>query len=87
MHIPNETAGTITALFDLTTIRVINSVTKISITYSPLHQQYLIASDAKMTVGQQSTLRWTEAHGLIHRINHDEVIAQSLHFSELKSHQ
>jgi hypothetical protein len=50
MHIPHETAGTITALLDLATIRVINSVTKISVAYSPLHQQYLIASDTKMTV-------------------------------------
>jgi hypothetical protein len=52
----------------------------------PFHLQDLIAADAEMPVGDAPQLIAGELERIPRGIEHDEVVAQALHFREAQSH-
>jgi hypothetical protein len=78
------------AVNDFAAIGIPNAVAKIGAQRGPgrvgfFHQQYLGAANAKMPVGQSPRQRGMHGDGLGHAIEHDKVVAQSLHLGEFQS--
>ena len=86
MHIANEAARAVAALFHFAAVSVENAVAKISVPLRRFDQQDLIAADAIMAVGKLAQFFRAERHALIYAIDDDKVIAQAVHFGELEFH-
>ena len=83
MHEAHKAARAIAALADFAAIGIENPVAKIRIgARGFFDQQYLVAANAEVPVGNVAQLRRAEMHSLTDRVKDDEVIAQAVHFSE-----
>ena len=82
-HKTRETARAVAALLDLTAIGVENAVTEIELgARRALDDQHLVAADTEAPVGEVSHLLGGQRHGLADGVNHDEIIAEAVHFGE-----
>jgi hypothetical protein len=83
----HEAARAVAALFDLAAIGVENPVTEIdSRLPRRLDQQYLVAADAEMTVGQMAQLFRRQRNLLANAVEDNEIVAQTMHFREFQLH-
>jgi len=84
IHIAGETARTIPALFNFTTIGIENPVTEVHICCGRrFDEQQLIEADAEVSVSQLADLVCIETECLSNRIDDDEIITETVHFCEL----
>lgn len=82
-----QTARTIAALTDFGTIGIEDAIPKIHILdRRRVDHQNLITTDAPPPVRQHAALLCAQAQWLFQAIEHDEIVAQSLHLGELKPH-
>jgi hypothetical protein len=82
-----KTARTVTALRHLAAVSIENAVTKFGIGLRrPFDQQQLVATDAKMAVGDKSHVFGGQVNRLIDRIDHNKIVADAVHFSEFDLH-
>ena len=83
-HKAHEAARTIAALLHFAAVGVKNAVAKIRLgKLGSFHQQDLVATHAKMPVGQKSQLLRREMDVLAHAVYHHEIVACAMHFGEL----
>ena len=82
-----ETARTVAAVFHLLAIGVVNEVLKINSSGGRrAHRQYLVGTNAKVAVTQETVLRGRQAITLARLIEHDEVVTGTLHLGKRDSH-
>jgi len=82
-HKARKAARAVAALLDLTTIGIEYAVTEIDIgARRTLDDQHLVAADTEAPVGQAPHLLGGQRHALVDGIDHDEVIAEAVHFGE-----
>ncbi len=90
MHETDETTRAVAALLDLAAIGIEDAVAEIGRGRRRLfHQQDLVAADAEVPLGDEAGLgrRWIETRSAAAGgIEHDEVVAQALHFAKVDSH-
>ena len=68
---------------DLAAIGIENAVTEIDIgARRALDDQHLVAADTEAPVGQTPHLLGGQRHALVDGVDHDEVIAEAVHFGE-----
>ena len=87
MHEADETACPVAASFNFATIGIEDAVAKID--PGPCRrfdEQYLIAADAKVAVSQPAQLRRGQFERLAHTVQHDEIVAETMHLDERKQH-
>lgn len=86
-HEANETPGTVTTVFDLAAIRVVDDVFKVDARPGRgAHREDLVSAHTEMPVGQKPVLGSGEPERLPCFIEHDKVVARSLHFGEWDAH-
>lgn len=83
MHKAHKTARAIAALFDFSTIRIKNSITKIVLGILRLfNNQNLVSSDTKLPVSQLLPIHGVDRNLLTAGIDDNEVVARALHFGK-----
>ena len=83
----HEAARAVAALLHLAAVGVENAVAKIGAGQARrFNQQDLIATDAKMPVGQAPQLCRGERQAPAHAVQHDEIVARPLHLGERELH-
>src|SRR6266581_837867 len=83
----DEAAGPVAALLDFAAIGIEDAVAEIDTDAGRrLDDQDLVAADAEMPVGEEARPIRVQVHCLAHRVDDDEVVAQSLHFREADLH-
>src|SRR5256885_2054300 len=87
MHELDEAARAVAALLDLAAVGVEDAVAEVrAIGLRPLDDQDLVAADAEMAIGDLAQLFAREREGPSSAIQHDEVVAGTLHLGEGKLH-
>jgi hypothetical protein len=83
MHIADEAACAVAALLDFAAIGVEDAVIKIGVRLTrTLDLQDLVTADPEMAVGKKTQLFGRKGQRMGERVQNDEVVAQSVHFSE-----
>jgi hypothetical protein len=86
-HKAHEAPGAIAALLHLAVVGVENAVAEIGAGGARwLHQQDLVTADAEMPVCEPPQLRRGKRQVLADAVQHDEIVAGSLHLGELQLH-
>ena len=87
IHETGKAARAIAALFDLAAIGIEDAVVELCIGVArSFDQQYLVAADTEPPVGEGAQLGFVEHHLLTGRVEHDEIVAQAMHFGEIQDH-
>jgi hypothetical protein len=90
-HEAHEAARAIAALLHLAAVCVVNHVLKIDALGRALggapHREDLVGADAEVAVGQKAVLRGREAQRAARFVEHDKVVAGSLHLGKANSHR
>jgi len=87
VHEAHKAARAVAALLDLATVGVEDAVAEIRIGPGrAFHQQDLVATDAEMAIGDELELGRAQIHALRNRVEHHEIVAEAVHFGELKLH-
>ena len=87
MHEAHEAARAVAALLDLAAVGVEDAVAEVDVGAAGfLDQQDLVAADAEMAVGDAAALFGRERDGLADAVEHDEVVAEAVHFGEFQFH-
>ena len=87
MNKTHEAARTIPALFDLAAVGIENTIAEIDIrTGCLLNQQELIATYAKMAIGEEPDLLRRERNHLADPIDHDKIVAEAVHLGKADFH-
>ena len=82
-----KAAGAVAALFHLAAIGVEDAVAEIGPRpVGRFHQQYLVAADTEMAVGQLANACCIQRHGLVDPVNHYEIVAKPVHLGEVQFH-
>src|SRR5438552_6693228 len=85
-HEMHEAARAVAALFDLFAVGVEDSVAEVDIGAGRLlDQQYLVAADSEMAVCHPPDFRRLEVDLVAHAIEHDKIVAQTLHLGEAQA--
>jgi hypothetical protein len=83
MHEAHETARAVAALLDFAAVGIEDAVAEIGVAAGGrFHQQYLVAADTEMAVGDEAQLCRRQFYFLGKGIEHHEIVAQAVHFSE-----
>ena len=86
MHEAHEAARAVAALLDLAAVGVEDAVAEVDVVAGGrLDQQDLVAADAEVAVGDAAALLGGERDGLADAVEHDEVVAEAVHFGEAQS--
>ena len=81
MHEPHKAARAIAALLHFAAIGVEDAIAEIGIVALRLfHQQYLVAADAEVAVGNETDLIGRQGNRLAYTVDHHEIVACAVHF-------
>ncbi|KFB66023.1 MAG: hypothetical protein CAPSK01_004865 [Candidatus Accumulibacter vicinus] len=87
MHKASEAACAVTTLLDLAAIAIEDAIAEIDIgARARLDQQHLVAANAEMAIGQEAQLLGCQFERLANPVEHDKVIAESLHLGKCQFH-
>ena len=87
MHEAHEAARAVAALFYLAAIGVKDAIAEVSARrLRRLDQQQLIKADAGMAIAQRTDLFRGQFDILTHAVDHDEVVAEAVHFGKFQAH-
>jgi hypothetical protein len=82
-----EATRAVPALLHFTTIGIEYTVTELCVWQRrPLDQQQLIATDAKVAIGDKTHLLTRQRNILVDRIDHNEIVTETVHFGEFELH-
>jgi hypothetical protein len=88
MHEAHEAARAVAALLDLAAVGIEDAVAEIDARRRrALHHQDLVAADAEMAVGQKARLGRRRHEVLVDGVEHDEIVAEAVHFCEADAHR
>ena len=82
----DEAARAVAAMLDFVAVGVEDAVAEVGVALRGLDDQHLVAADAEVTVRECAHLLLREFDVLAHAVEHDEVVAQPLHFREAQRH-
>ena len=81
-HQPADAAGRIAAGIHLAAVAVVDAHEGIDVHRRGLDDDHLVEADAGAAVADRGDLGLGEAHGLLARIENDEVVAEPVHLDE-----
>ena len=83
----HEAARAIAAMLDFAAVGIEDAIAEIGLgMLGRLDQQDLVGADAEMAVGQGPRPLGGHFYGLAHAVEHDKVVAGTLHFGEVPDH-
>ncbi len=83
----HEATRAVAALLDLAAVGVEDPIAEIDAWLpSPLNEQNLVAANAEMAVSQQAQLLLPQFDRLAHAVEHDKVVAESVHLDKCQFH-
>jgi hypothetical protein len=84
----HEAARAVAALLDLAAVGVEDAVAEIDARRrAALDDQDLVAADAEMAVGEKARLGRRRHEVLADRVEHDEIVAEAMHFGKTNTHR
>jgi hypothetical protein len=83
----NEAARTVAAVFDFAAVGIENPVAEVCLRMRRMFdQQYLIAANTELAVGEGACARCSHFNGLAHPIQDHKIITGAVHFCEVPNH-
>jgi hypothetical protein len=87
VHVAHEAARAVSALLHFAAVGIENAVVEVRPGLARrLDLEDLVAADAEMPVGEESQLIRTQFDRPRAGVEHDEIVAQALHFCEFELH-
>lgn len=86
-HVAGEAARAVAALLDLAAVGVVDDVFEVdAVGWRRTHGEDLVGADPEVAVGEIAVLRGREAQAPLRFVEHDEIVAGTLHFGEADLH-
>ena len=87
MHKAHKATRPVAAVLDLTTVGVVDDVFKVHVGRGcGSHAQNLVGAHTKMAIGQAPVMRRAQGLAFLGFIEHNKVVARTLHFGESDAH-